>query len=164
MRIIEADLPRTWEPAFRSAEAAIESAKLTNALRAKGTGSGLCIGRKVISGSWDNERVVLRLEGDRLLFFWCERDTVQWTESDNEDVAFAQEAFLLTAVLIRLNDAVFPWDRAELMKRMSGRGLLNIHAGSRVVFLYLDSMPTVCFSVLIDRATKLPFLYWCECE
>ena len=63
-----------------------------------------------------------------------------------------------------VNVISFVWDRKALIKQMLDKTLKKIYAGKTLVFLFLENMPIIQFSTIIDLSTRQPLLLWTESD
>lgn len=159
LETILASLLPNFEPDFYTPEEAIAFSKWIAAARGN-ENIASCIGRVIRLADWRDDAIFLQLDNGKTLHFGCARYVVDLAVEDGVPSDGANESRALKAVLVQLEDVTFYWDRDELVRALEGNTVQRIQAGHTLYFLYVANVGILMISVLINRSTGRPFLYW----
>ena len=159
LRIIEATLPSESEPAFETPGEAIEFSKFIDRTRHH-TDMASCVGRIIRAADWRDDSFSLYLDNHKVLQFGCAEYGVDVIIGDDPPSTVVGGPRTQEIVLVRLKNKEIYWKRDELMRALPSHAVDRIQMGQSGLFLYVTKIGIVAVSVLIDRSTSRPFLFW----
>jgi hypothetical protein len=160
LETILASLLPNFEPGFDTPEEAIAFSKWIAAARGN-ENIASCIGRVIRLADWRDDGIFLQLDNGKTLHFGCARYVVDLAVEDGVPSNSASTLRGPGAVLVRFGDGeAFYWDRAELIRALEGNSIRRIEAGQTIFLLYVSNVGILMISVLINRSTGRPFLFW----
>jgi len=159
LETILATLPLEFEPGFDTSEETIAFSKWIAAVRGN-ENIASCIGRVIRLADWRDDAIFLQLDNGKTLHFGCARYVVDLAIEDSVPSDGANESRAPKAVLVQLEDVTFYWDRDELIRALEGNTVQRIQAGQTLFFFYVSNVGILMISVLINRSTGRPFLFW----
>jgi len=159
LKTIDAALPSVREPSFATPEEAINFAKMIDRARRKNDDASY-IGRLVEAAHWRGDTLRLNLDNGKVLHFQAARDAVDLTIEDDVLDQAPGGSETPDLVLVRLAGKEIHWQIGELIRALVGQVVLRIQASQIGFFLYLTNVGILYLSVLIDRHSGCPFLFW----
>jgi hypothetical protein len=160
--IIEADVGTFDEPTFSTPDAAIAYAKARWNRTRRGDPAPL-VGEQIVSASWCEDRLRLGLANGRALQFGIDERGVSPIVFDDvgaDDELKCRAPPAEAAVIVRLAGQTFTWARAALDASLPGHELRGVQPSESSCFLYVRGIRILHISVLLDRRTGRPFLFW----
>ena len=163
METIVARLRPFGEATYDSPDAAIRGAKLTHEKRVALNDPTAAVGKQIASFAWQGTSVSFELLPSGTLSLFCADGTVQWQYSEapaRRSLNPEEGSSSPVKLLVRSEEWI--WDRDGLLRRLVGKQVLRLFAGSTMVWFYASDSPILRFCVLERAPEWQPFLYWCE--
>jgi hypothetical protein len=159
LKTIEATLPSESEPAFKTPGEAIDFSKSIDRTHHHND-MALCIGQIIRARDWRDDSFDLHLDNHKVLQFGCAQNVVDVIIGDDQPNTVVGGPQTQEVVLVRLKGKEIHWKRDELMRALRGNAVYRIQMGQSGLFLYVTNVGILAVSVLIDRSTGRPFLFW----
>jgi len=159
LKAIDATLPSESEPAFETPGEAINFSKSIDRTRHHDD-VDLCVGRIIRAADWRDDSFSLHFDNLKVLQVDCAQNVVDVIIGDDPPNTVVGGPQTQQVVLVRLKGKEIHWKRDELMRALRGNAVYRIQMGQSGLFLYVTNVGILAVSVLIDRSTGRPFLFW----
>lgn len=157
MRRVSAQTVPWKEPTHRTAEEAIAYAR-TRALKHKSANEAPFLRIPLDRVTFSDDTLEIGTRRGGLVAHIVDGSPVYTLVNEAADPC--RTAAQSDAVEIQLEELCFVWDRPAIIQKMLSSSLVQIDASPDLLWLYFSAVGIIAVSVLIDKETGRPFLFW----
>ncbi|HEY4029424.1 MAG TPA: hypothetical protein VGM25_03705 [Caulobacteraceae bacterium] len=165
MQTIEVGDALSSEPGFDTPDEAIQYAKGRANRTQRGEDVTPYVGQSITSVDWRDDALWLGLASGATLQFEIVEHKVDLTiiEVNGGSQRSASTMHDVVALIFRNETSI--WKRAQMMESLLGNEFHRVQlSGSMFNFLYMRNVGILHLSVLLNRQTNRPFLFWCPSD
>ncbi len=120
-------------------------------------------GVRIVSGTWTDEQLTLALSNGLALTILAHKGVADWSIGEGGNSVSEQVAADVVELKFESGARVM-WDRRSLLDHRIGKRIKRICANEAWLFLYIEDVDILLFSVLQKAHTHEPLLEWSETD